>query len=426
MIRKLLIPFCTAIIIIAAVSCDTVEQAPDYTYAIDSVWWSDSIDANTDGYVSFKRLNFNVHLAENATTLIEGRIYYKFNQASDFSFYAFSKQTEVKGNNTDNLFFQSIGAPNMELSRGLYDFKIDIYEQGQTKLKAATTSKDSLTLYGNKFEESSTDNNYSLSVFWEDEFDRDQNGYWRYAKLVINADNDASVTRAMDAKIFYKNADSTNYNLYHTISNFTITAQNITDTVSWYIGKHPNDLEHGLYDFRVELYESGSNNLVMFIDQETPVLHNLKFETEDEDSYYYSIDNVWWTDTVDVDGDTYTELRKLNFDVNVDRNQTFSIFAKIFYRHPDSTDYEKYDSTASFNITGDAATDAFGTFVGAFPSELDSADYDFLISIYEDLPDSLQVVETAISAETVEIMNNQHFETTTQDTTGTIPKKIIE
>ena len=397
MVSRLFLSLFTGLILIAAVSCNTVEQTPDYNYSIDSVWWSDSIDANVNGYVSFKRLNFNVHLAENVSRFIEGRVYYKLEEASDFSFYAFSKKTEVAGNNADNLFYVSIGSPNAELRRGLYDFNIEIYERGKDKLEAETGSKDSLALSGNKFEESSTDNNYTLSAWWDDGYDRDGDGYWRYAKLVIDAGNDANVTRTVTAKIYYKKADSTNYILYHTIPDFTITGQTEQDTVSWYI--------------------------VKFIDQETPVLKDVKFETEDEDSYYFSIDKVWWTDSLDVDGDSYTQLRKLNFDVNVDRNQTFKIFAKIFVRHPDSTDYEKYDSTASFNITGSNTTDAYSTFIGAFPSELDSADYDFLISIYEDLPDTLQVVETAISAETVGLLKGQHFETITQDTTGTNPKK---
>ena len=426
MVGRLFLSLITGLILIAVVSCNTVEQEPNYTYSIDSVWWSDSIDANANGYVSFKRLNFDVHLAENVSKFIEGRVYYKLEGASNFSFYAFSKKTEVTGNNADNLFYVSIGTPNVELQRGLYDFNIEIYERGKDKLEAATGSKDSLVLYGNKFEESSIDNNYTLSAWWDDGYDRDGDGYWRYANLVIDAGNDANVTRTMTAKIYYKDVDSTNYTLYHTISDFTIIGQTEQDTVSWYIGKHPDDLESGLYDFRINLYEAGSNNLVKFIDQETPVLKDVKFETEEEDSYYFSIDKVWWSDTIDVDGDSFTQLRKLNFDVNVDRNQTYKIFAKIFVRHPDSTDYEKYDSTASFNITGSSTADAYSTFIGAPPSQLDSASYDFLISIYEDLPDTLKVVETAVSAETVELLKGQNFETTAQDTTGTNPKKIIE
>ena len=114
-------------------SCNTVEEKPNYTYSIAKVWWSDSLDSNLDGYAQFKRLNFNVHLTQNVTQIINARIYYKLNTASSFSFYAFSGDKIVQGKNKDNNFFVPIGLPNPELERGEYDFSIEIYEN-DTKL----------------------------------------------------------------------------------------------------------------------------------------------------------------------------------------------------------------------------------------------------------------------------------------------------
>ena len=68
-------------------ACDTTEEPPDYTYVIDNVFWSDSLDGNQDGYIQSKRLNINVHLAENVSRIIEAQVFYKRKESSDFSFY---------------------------------------------------------------------------------------------------------------------------------------------------------------------------------------------------------------------------------------------------------------------------------------------------------------------------------------------------
>ena len=44
-------------------------------------------------------------------------------------------------------------------------------------------------------------------------------------------------------------------------------------------------------------------------------MSNQKFESEEEDSYFFTITNVWWSDSTDIDGDFYTSARKINFDV---------------------------------------------------------------------------------------------------------------
>jgi hypothetical protein len=395
-------------------SCDTTETPPpDYTYSISSVWWSDSLDANNDGYFSFKRLNFNVHLAEDVARTVYARIYYKRFDASSFTFYAFSDDKRVIGKNGDNFFGVGIGTPNKELSRGVYDFKIEVYEKDSERIEAVPDSAQNIILFGNKFEESFEDKDFSMTVWWSDSLDKDEDGYWRAATLNINADVNDSGTREMNAKVFYKKEQAAEYTLYDEIDNFTISGNGSSDAVALTVGDPNEELEYGLYDFRVELYETGSGLLVDFVDQALPALNDVGFETEDDDLFFYSIDKVWWSDSLDLDGDGFTQFRRINFDVNIDKDYQRTIYAKIYTRPPDSSNYEMYDSTANFVINGSNAEDFYSVPVGLINEPLDSTEYDFLISVFEAGVDTF--VEASRSAFIDSVMALQKFETAQQD-----------
>ncbi len=409
-------------IIVIMLSCDTVEEEPNYTYKIDSVWWSDIIDGNSDGYSQFERLNFNVHLKEDVSQKINGRVYYKLKEASNFSFYAFSEDKRVIGGSEDNYLFVSIGSPNKELQRGIYDFSIEIFQEGQSDLKVKTDSLQLVKLSGKSFELSEYDNTYTLAVSWIDKVDKNGNGFLRSASLVIDADNNEKINRKLDLKIYYKRDDESEYQLYDERNSFNITGATDTDTITIPIGTTNLELTKGEYNFRVDLFEAGKSNLLAFEDMENPLLSKQKFESEDDDSYYYTISNVWWSDSTDMDGDLSTSLRKIHYDIDVDKDETRTLFAKVYLRvheeNPtDSSDYDiLYDSTANFTIRGENSNDTYSSWIGNGTEVLDSNNYDILISIYDAVNvDSIQSTEASISGSTNELLNNQKFETASQD-----------
>ncbi|MCX6149643.1 MAG: choice-of-anchor H family protein [Ignavibacteriales bacterium] len=414
---KKLIFLLPAFLIAISFACNTVEEI-NYTYSITRVWWSDSIDTNLDRYVQSKRLNFNLHLKEGVVRTVNARIYYKPREASSFTFYAFSGEQSIKGSDVDNILFVPIGNTNKELPRGIYDFKIEVYETSGTRLETGSGSSDSTILTNQPFEESANDKNYSIHTWWSNEYDRNGNSYWQNAQLNINVDLDAELQKSVFAKLYYKLASDTVYQLYNEFNDFTIFGQDIKDTVSCLIGSANKELKFGEYDFRIELFESGSNILVAYADEAMPELNNVKFEQSDLDSYLYIISNVWWTDLLDLDNDGFTQNRKLNFKVDVDKDEQRTIYAMIYYRHPDSTDYTRYDSTSNFNIFGSSGSNNYMVEIGGLKTQLDSAKYDFLISIYEPRPDSLKIVETSISAYSDSTLAIQKFEKTEQDIKG--------
>ncbi|OGU60372.1 MAG: hypothetical protein A2V66_11500 [Ignavibacteria bacterium RBG_13_36_8] len=395
-------------------SCETVKEEPDYTYAVDSVWWSDALDGNQDGYTHYKRLNFNLRLEEQVTSIIRAQVYYKRHEASNYSFYAFSEDFEVNGGGVSNNLYVSVGAPNRELSRGVYDFSLEVYEASNDRLEAAPDSLRNLALLNQAFEESAGDKSLSIIAWWSDEYDRNNNGYWRNARLNLDFNVDEDVTKNVTAIVYYKDAASDVYSRYYTFATVTIQWNN-ADTVSCLVGSGYDELSHGQYDFRVDLYETGSSVLSAFIDQETDILNDVEFESEDDDGYFYSIKRTWWTDNIDIDSDSFTRYRVLNFDIDVDKNEEREIFAKIFFRHQDSTDYSIYDSTDFFSITGVDTSDYLSWLIG-YPMQIDSAEYDFLITVFENITDTLRVVEASTSGYSDTNLARQKFETILQDT----------
>ena len=414
--------------IVSLFSCDTVEEEPNYTYRIDSVWWSDPIDGNSDGFPQFERLNFNVHIEENTSQSISGHVYYKLKEASNFSFYAFSEDKRVIGSNEDNYLFVSVGSPNKELQRGTYDFSIEIFQNNQSDIKAEPDSLQLITLSNKQFEQSANDNTFTLNISWIDQYDRTGDGYYRRASMVIDANNNENVTRYLDAKIYYKRSEELDFQFYKERLDFEINGESDNDTIIIPIGapnteleqKEYNQLTHGEYDFRVDLTETGKDNLLAFEDMENPLLSMQKFESEDEDSYYFTVSNLWWSDPTDMDGDLYTSARKIHFDIDVDKQIEQTLYAKIYMRlheeDPDSTDYNiKYDSTSSFKIFG-SAVDPFSTWIGKDTTALDSNKYDILISIYSDSSiDTVDVVEVTMSGFSDSLLTEQNFETASQD-----------
>ncbi len=397
-----------------AVSCNPTVIEEDYNYSFKKVWWSDVIDGNQDGYAQFKRLNFNINLSEQVTRKIQARIYYKLKSSSSFTFYGVTQETEVLGNNTDNNLFYSIGAPNKELNRGYYDFSIEVFEINSSRLEVKTDSSKT-ALLNNAFEESNNDNSFTIKYWWSGIYDRNNNNYWRYATMNIDIDNDNNLTKTVDVNIYYKKSESTAFTLFKAIDNYKVIGKT-ADTIKYVFGQPELKLTKGEYDFRIEVLRPDINILVALKDQDDPLLNNIRFESVDDDSYYYSIQKVWWSNPVDLDADGFTQNRMLNFDVDVDKNENRTLFAKIYVLHPDSTDYAIYDSTANFIISGSTVLDRYTVGIGSLKTELDSSRYNILISIYDALA-SKQKVEISTSGSSDTTLYKQKFESVKQDTT---------
>ncbi len=403
-----------SLMIIAVLSCNKDDEESDYTYSIGKIYWSDTLDTNQDGYAQFKRLHFNVYLEEQVNRTVVAEIYYRPKNASEFSFYAFSDFYDVKGDSTANDISVDIGFPNKELKRGYYDFTIELYEKGYNRLEAKCDSLQEELLSNQAFDESSRDKNYTIDISWSQIDDCDEDGFARNATMLVDIDVQDDVTKQVELYVYVKADDDSTYSLYNSYDEITISGSSPNDFVPVDIGVNHTELAENVYDFRLELYEKGSTVLLRFKDEKTDILNDRKFERQADDSYNYSVASFFWSDTVDTDMDGFTFKRKFHFDIDIDRNLSKELNAKIFFRHRDSSDYREYDSTGVFTISGSQPDDIVFQ-IGNAAAELDSSWYDILVSAFEITEIDTQLAISFPIAEDTIMFSMQYFETESQD-----------
>ncbi len=91
----------------------------------------------------------------------------------------------------------------------------------------------------------------------------------------------------------------------------------------------------------------------------------------------FSIQDCWWTDIVDCDGDGYSSIRTLHIDVDVDGGPV-SVYAAIYNKPSTGSSYEVFVYTACHTISGYTSSDEFSVRFGFF----DRNSYDYKVEIY--------------------------------------------
>jgi hypothetical protein len=431
--KKLIVLFCLSFACLFINSCNTTEpetKIVDYTYSIIKAVWEDSVDANGDGYATNRNLLFQVRIAESVKREINARIYYKPQGGSNYTFYGQTSDYTIEGYSSALTIEYPIGPPLKELNRGIYNFMIEIFEKGGTRLEASLSAEDSLgkNLRSQKFESLSTDQIYSVNVWWRKIFDNNKNGYAQTAIIGIDVNIDKNVKKDIFVTLFKKKTSETNYTSYKSGSTFSITYKDKKDSINIDVGTKINgELEQGLYDFQVIVYESKTQNVVAVLNPEkADTLGRRKFETRDEDSYYYTINTTTlkWTDSIDVNKNGYTYARKFFIDVDVDKNDQREIYASVYYVHEDSTngdstEYNEYFKlpNTTYKIFGQSPLDAISLDIGKIQDStrfLFKGRYNFIINFYEKGDSS---IIATLGGNNNALLKLQKFESFKQDTT---------
>jgi len=388
---KILITFVAIIAIVIIHSCKK-DEAVVYHYSFYSVNWDDIVsDSDADNYVTSGILNCLVNLEENVTRKIYANVYYKLISSEEYIFYCSTNLITFDGTSSP-LFIQiPIGSAQTELAYGTYDFVVEIFEDGADS-PSATTATDITFKATKNFERLADDQVYSVTATWKNDIDLTGDGYVRSSVLYYDVNILNNLEKNVYAEIYIKNVDSSKWKLINTSGEFSIVGNQSNDADSVQIGLQPDELRNGQYNFKILIYEYGSFFPVAAIDNQTSnALNAKKFQTLFDDSYYYNIatNSIIWKSVRDIDGDSYLDSAVLEFDVNVDKQATRDVFAKIYVKNHDSTNYNGYDSTNLFRITYNNSSDKQQMVVksskiySVHKLYLDSAFYDFTISIFE-------------------------------------------
>jgi hypothetical protein len=411
----------TVITFITFFSCDKEEEV-DYNYNFyDARWSGDYSDQDSDGYATSRLLRCFLNLEEDVTRNVYAKVYYRTDTVSEYVYYSDTREYEFKGIESPLIMEIALGALEKELYVGSYNFLIEVYEVGSERLEAEISDKDTSVLGNIKFEKLKDDQNVSLSAKWTEQEDLNADGYNSYSKLIFDANLDVGISKDYEAMLYYRLVDETDYTLFEKSEMFTVTGSNPNDSIEFNIGRKPDELPMGEYTFRIALYEYGSFFPVAYLEpEEATVLQNLMFQTKDEDSYFYEIKSAVWGTGTDNDADGYYQIRNLIIDVNVDKDVNRVVFANIYIKHRDSTNFMCYDSTIVFTINGASANDIFTKEISSNKliiyqaaqndmdtTIIDSAKYSFMIDIYENVPYQDRTVKASFSGE---ILNLQNFE----------------
>lgn len=430
---KLFISTFVIAMLFVTVSCDTTEvvEETSYTYSVSKVSWSDPIDNDKDGYATNGVLTVFVNLEEDVTRNIDVRVYFLAAGGGAYSFYTSVNDIEFKGIDSPIPVQVMVGAPNRELIYGNYDFKIEIHESGSESIKATAEKGDTEIegadqLGGQKFETLAADQIYDVKVHWENINDQNGNGYATDASLFVDVNIEQNLTKEVKVELYHKERSKSDYTLYASSPQYQINFDDSSDVYKFEIGTPPLELMMGIYDFKIIVYETGIYSPVAMLDSASiePMADSLrgrKFETGNDDGYFYTIDTsrIFWTDRYDFNMNDYTVSRTLNLNVDVDKEESRQIWVQVYYKETDSVNYNFFnsyyeDSPWSINggnDTNDIVSIAIGPLADT-TKNLNKHNYDFLVNILE--ANNTFVVTSASDAES-DSLRSQTFETAHQD-----------
>jgi hypothetical protein len=153
--------------------------------------------------------------------------------------------------------------------------------QGSTTPKGAAR-RESLSLQPTR--EHSLGLHVIYDTWWEQGIDSNGDGYTEARMLYTDVDATDGGSHTIYLKIYYKLASSSTWSLYFTTPNYLITADSGNDAIWVAVGSPNQELSMNVYDFKVEVYETGNPVIAVTGDPSTDSdLNDELFETAAED-----------------------------------------------------------------------------------------------------------------------------------------------
>lgn len=350
---------------------EAADKPFDGNIIINQVYWQSMVDADDNGYFSYGELMIDANYSYQSPKVVYTKFYYKTSTSSNYILSDTSDFFTLYGSDPfDNIIF-----PIHSLAKNSYDFKVEYYDtRGNLVYVFDATINPNLNDMQLESQETTDLSVNFYSIYWESKVDHDDDGYFSSKHLVFNCNITTDNTLAIYVKVYYAPSGTYTYTLDTVTDIFIIEYNYTSDTYKIPIFGIP----YGSYDFKLEAY-TASNQLLSTVTYDSDLI-NQKFEIADEigNLSAYVSSNTQFQDLTDTDYDSYTSSRTLHLDIDNGLNESVEIYAKIFYKLSNSTDFVLYKTTEKFTISSTSTIDAKDIKIEG----LDYGIYDFKFEIY--------------------------------------------
>lgn len=304
-----------------------------------STRWSSLIDADDDYFLESAILNITINVPHGSTWVsAQVNCWKSGNSASDTPDGSFASDMRLLGGTPSNVSENIIPVPVYGLKRDpndeSYEFKVTLVQHGSL----LTTTHH--VLENKQFEEDfvyiALDENERHEIWWSDILEYDQDNY--SCNRILNIDtNSAAGPTSVHAKVFAWPEDGNSWQRVYQSETVEVGKAVGDGLIQIPVGADMTKLdgneglEHGYYDFRIELYQDGIGQWVDEADWESNVqgethdniLKDEKFETSFQDIGPGQMASIAWLQESDIDHDNYLESAIMNVNVYVPHGATW-------------------------------------------------------------------------------------------------------
>lgn len=192
---------------------------------IQETGWDLEVDNDNDGYKSQTRLTWKYGLNTDDSINTYIKVFYKKSNTEQWTEYLEGVVSSVNPSNSHLTNSLDIGTDDTQFDHFEYDWKLEIYLEGETTPVdfRDPSNDDNLDNYKMEMAEEDGRRLAVIDAWWEDEIDKDGDGYKTQASLVYQIDtvtNDGSITGY--EKIFYEIEGSNEWVLLGTTTSRTL------------------------------------------------------------------------------------------------------------------------------------------------------------------------------------------------------------
>ena len=356
---------------------ETAAQDVEATAYIGDARWENEIDLDGDGNFSGSWLTWNTSVADGYSHLaVYYKIYYKLSTSTSWILY--TTLSDIEFTETTQLTYVFFNWPFIH---GMYDFRIDVFRDGEVSADDSYGPSDDLDLNDHPMEGDWQDVEPIAHIYyawWSDEVDEDGDGYPQNSRLHWNSNvSDEYSTLSVYENIYWRLSTGSSWNLLHTTSAHTIGN---SDPDTYYMDLN-TAFDHNLYDWRIDIFRTGQSTAdASFGPSDHSNLNDYPMEAAWQDvEPAATIYNVHWENEVDVDGDGYFRSSSLSWNAEInDGHSDLNVNLDVYYKPSASGTWIAADVFAPQVLPGNT----YGTYTTIFNS-LDHNTYDFRIDIFQ-------------------------------------------